>query len=48
MTGYDKLEEKQRAEYNYLVNKENEQVIEEFLSFKMSRGSDDFYDTGEM
>ena len=48
VSGLDKLEEKQRAEYNYLVNKENEQVIEEFLSFKMSRGSDDFYDTGEM
>ena len=48
VSGLDKLEEKQRAEYNYLVNKESEQSIEEFLSFKMSKGSEDFYDTNEM
>lgn len=48
VSGLDKLEEKQRAEYNYLANKENEQMIEEFISFKMSRGSDDSYDTGEI
>ena len=49
VSGLDKLEEKQRAEYNYLVNKESEQSIEEFLSFKMSKGSEDYYDTtGEM
>ena len=45
VSGLDKLEEKQRMEYNYLVNKENEQIIEEFLSFKMSKGSDDSVDT---
>ena len=48
VSGLDKLEEKQRAEYNYLVNKENEQLIEEFISFKMSKGSDETYDTSEM
>lgn len=45
VSGLDKLEEKQRMEYNYLVNKENEQIIEEFLSFKMSKGSDETVDT---
>jgi len=45
VSGLDKLEEKQRMEYNYLVNKENEQIIEEFLSFKMSKGSGDSVDT---
>ena len=44
VSGLDKLEEKQRAEYNYLVNKESEQSIEEFLSFKMSKGSEDSVD----
>ncbi|MCQ2465548.1 MAG: flagellar export protein FliJ [Oscillospiraceae bacterium] len=48
ISGLDKLEEKQRAEYNYLANKESEQMIEEFLSFKMSKGSDESFDTGEM
>lgn len=48
VSGLDKLEEKQRAEYDYQVNKENEQIIEEFLSFKMSRGSEDTFDINEM
>ena len=48
VSGLDKLEEKQRAEYNYLVNKESEQSIEEFLSFKMSKGSEDRVDFDEM
>ena len=48
VSGLDKLEEKQRAEYNYLVNKESEQSIEEFLSFKMSKGSDENYDLDGM
>jgi flagellar FliJ protein len=48
VSGLDKLEEKQRAEYDYLVTKENEQIIEEFLSFKMSKGSDESFDINEM
>mgnify|MGYP003294369523 CR=1 FL=1 len=48
VSGLDKLEEKQKAEYNYLANKENEQTIEEFISFKMSKGSDEVYDTNEI
>lgn len=48
VSGLDKLEEKQRAEYDYLVTKENEQIIEEFLSFKMSKGSDESFDMNEM
>lgn len=37
VSGLDKLEEKQRAEYQYIANKENEQMIEEFISFKMTK-----------
>ncbi|MBE6852491.1 MAG: hypothetical protein E7505_03315 [Ruminococcus sp.] len=48
VSGLDKLEEKQRAEYDYLVTKENEQIIEEFLSFKISKGSDESFDMNEM
>lgn len=48
VSGLDKLEEKQRAEYNYLANKENEQTIEEFISFKMSKGSEEVYETNEI
>lgn len=46
ISGLDKLEEKQREEYNHIIEKENELVIEEFLSFKMSKGKNDAaYDT---
>lgn len=34
LTGYDKLEEKQFSVYNQKLAKENENLIEEFVSFK--------------
>lgn len=36
LSGLDKLEEQQREEYRRLEAKENEMIIEEFLSFKLS------------
>lgn len=36
VSGMEKLEEQQKAEYNHLAAKENETAIEEFLSFKMT------------
>ena len=39
LSGLDKLEEQQREEYRRLEAKENEMIIEEFLSFKLSAGS---------
>lgn len=35
VSGLEKLEEQQRAEYNHLLAKESENSIEEFISFKM-------------
>lgn len=37
VSGLEKLEEKQVEEYNYLLNKENELVISEFISQKLAR-----------
>ncbi|MGN1480974.1 flagellar FliJ family protein [Porcipelethomonas sp.] len=36
VSGLEKLETEQRDEYNHLATKENENSIEEFLSFKMT------------
>ncbi len=48
VSGLDKLEEKQLQEYTYLCGKENEQIIEEFISFRLTRNkSDDFYETSD-
>lgn len=48
VSGLDKLEEKQLQEYTYLCDKEREQIIEEFISFKLTKNkSDDFYDTSD-
>lgn len=48
VSGLDKLEEKQLADYNYHLTKENEQMVEEFLSFRLMKSKDeDFYDTGD-
>lgn len=38
LSGLDKLEEQQREEYRRLEAKENQNSIEEFLSFKMTSG----------
>lgn len=38
LSGLDKLEEQQREEYRKLEAKENQNSIEEFLSFKMTSG----------
>ena len=37
VNGYDKLEEKQKEEYNKAVSKEQEDVIAEFVSQKMTK-----------
>ena len=37
VSGYDKLEEKQRDEYNQAVSKEQEDLIAEFVSTKMTK-----------
>ena len=48
VSGLDKLEEKQLQEYTYLCDKESEQIIEEFISFRLTRNkSDDFYETSD-
>ena len=36
VSGLEKLRDEQRAEYNHLAVKENENTIEEFLSYKLS------------
>lgn len=36
VSGLEKLEEEQKAEYNHLAAKENETSIEEFISFKLT------------
>ncbi|MBE6841612.1 MAG: hypothetical protein E7510_02140 [Ruminococcus sp.] len=43
ISGLDKLEEKQRSEYMYILGKESERDIEEFLSFKLTKTKEDEY-----
>ncbi len=43
VSGLDKLEENQKSEYLYLLDRENERVIEEFLSFKLIKNKEDVY-----
>ncbi len=49
VSGLDKLEEKQREEYMYVMGKENERDIEEFISYKLIKNKEtEYYDSDEV
>jgi len=49
VSGLDKLEENQKQEYMYMLEQENQRIVEEFLSFRLKKNKEnDVYETSDI